>query len=127
MPPRATAPWMTIGRSTQVYTSLDTSRIVSEGSKRVVWVRTDSLVLDTVAANGTGTVLTRESQHRVDCGTAKVQDMAVIQRDGAGRLTGGTPAPVGGERAFASHPFGQRVFPTVCEAIGVAARNRERA
>lgn len=127
MPPRAAAPWMTIGRATSTYSSVDTSRIVIEGNRRVVWVRADSLAVDTAApVAGTGTVHIRETQHRVDCGARTVEDLATIVRDGSGRQTGASATPAAPPRAFASHPFGTRFFPTVCEAISVTARNRER-
>ncbi|MBB4638758.1 hypothetical protein [Longimicrobium terrae] len=127
MPPRAAPPWMTIGRATATFSSVDTSRIVTEGNRRVVWVRADSLEVDTTAAvAGTGRVHIRETQHRVDCGARTVEDLATILRDGSGKQTGGGAEPAAAPRPFASHPFGMRFFPTVCEAIGVAVRNRER-
>jgi hypothetical protein len=105
--PRSPAPWITLGASNNVVTSLDTSRIVLETGTRVVWIRQTEGVRATPEAPATST-LKSESRHRVNCGTRMVSDLE----------------PVGSTRPFDQHPYGKRVFGTVCNALGnLPARN----
>lgn len=107
--PRSPAPWITLGASDNVVTSLDTSRIVLETGTRVVWIRQTRGVRATPDAPATSTVKT-ESRHRVNCGTRNVSDLQ----------------PSGTTRPFEQHPYGKRVFGTVCNALGnLPARNAE--
>ena len=99
--PRSDAPWITLGASNDVVTSLDTSRIVKETGTRVVWVRQMAAVRPAPDAPPTSTTKT-ESRHRVNCGTRTVTDLE----------------PAGGTRPFDQHPHGKRVFQTVCNALG---------
>lgn len=99
--PRSDAPWITLGASNDVVTSLDTSRIIVEPGTRVVWVR--QLTAIRATPEGPVTRMTRaESRHRINCGTRVVTDL-----DSAGAT-----------RPFAEHPHGKRVFATVCNALG---------
>jgi hypothetical protein len=99
--PRSDAPWITLGASNDVVTSLDTSRIVVEPATRVVWVR--QLTAIRAEPKGPVTRMTRaESRHRINCGTRVVTDLE----------------PAGATRPFAEHPHGKRVFATVCNALG---------
>lgn len=93
--PRSPAPWITLGASKDIVTSMDTSRIVAERNTRVVWIR------QTEAA------ARKESRHRVDCGARTVTDL-----------------DAGPTRPFKDHPYGPRVFATVCNAIGNLATKR---
>lgn len=105
--PRSPAPWITLGASDNVVTSLDTSRIVLETGTRVVWVRQTQGVRATPDAPATSSVRS-ESRHRVNCGTRTVSDLE----------------PSGATRPFDQHPYGKRVFGTVCNALGnLPARN----
>ena len=97
--PRSDPPWITLGASDAVVTSLDTSRIGAEPSTRVVWIRQTREVSPGVARH-------TESRHRVNCGTQVVTDL-----EGAG-------ATPGAARPFKEHPYGRRVFATVCDALG---------
>ncbi|HEX8453295.1 MAG TPA: hypothetical protein VF647_14430 [Longimicrobium sp.] len=109
--PRSPAPWITLGASNNVVTSLDTSRILLETGTRVVWIRQTEGVRTAPDAPATSTVKT-ESRHRVNCGTRVVTDL------GATGDSAGAPQP------FAEHPYGKRVFGTVCNALGnLPARN----
>lgn len=99
--PRSDAPWITLGASHDVVTSLDTSRIVKESGTRVVWVRQTAAVRPAPEAPPTSTTKT-ESRHRINCGTRTVADLE----------------PAGATRPFADHPYGKRVFATVCNALG---------
>ena len=99
--PRSPAPWITLGASNDVVTSLDTSRIVKETGTRVVWVRQTTAIRP--APDSAATSTTRaESRHRVNCGTRTVTDLE----------------PAGATRPFDQHPHGKRVFQTVCNALG---------
>ncbi len=93
--PRSPAPWITLGASKGTVTSLDTSRIVLERSTRVVWVRQKQASGQT------------ETRHRVDCGARTVTDL-----------------DSGPTRPFGEHPYGKRVFATVCNALGNLATKR---
>ncbi len=105
--PRSDAPWITLGASNNVVTSLDTSRIVLETGTRVVWIRQTEGVRATPESAATSTLKT-ESRHRVNCGTRTVSDLE----------------PAGATRPFHQHPYGKRVFGTVCNALGnLPARN----
>lgn len=105
--PRSPAPWITLGASKNVVTSLDTSRIVLERGTRVVWIRLTEGVRAAPDAPATSTVKT-ESRHRVNCGTRTVSDLE----------------PSGATRPFDQHAYGKRVFGTVCNALGnLPARN----
>jgi len=105
--PRSPAPWITLGASSNVVTSLDTSRLVLETGTRVVWVRQTVGVRAAPDAPATSSVET-ESRHRVNCGTRTVSDLE----------------PTGATRPFDQHPYGKRVFGTVCNALGnLPARN----
>ena len=99
--PRSPAPWMTLGASNDVVTSLDTSRIVAEPGARVVWVRQTTAIRPAPDSAATST-RKAESRHRVNCGTRTVTDLE----------------PAGASRPFDQHPFGKRVFATVCNALG---------
>lgn len=99
--PRSPAPWITLGASNNIVTSLDTSRIVLETGTRVVWVRQTEGVRAGPDAPATSTVKT-ESRHRVNCGSRTVSDLE----------------PAGATRPFDQHPYGKRVFGTVCNALG---------
>ncbi len=99
--PRSPAPWITLGAGSNVVTSLDTSRIVLETGTRVVWIRQTEGVRGAPAAPATSTRKS-ESRHRVNCGTRTVSDLE----------------PSGATRRFEQHPYGNRVFGTVCNALG---------
>ncbi|HEX8673702.1 MAG TPA: hypothetical protein VF710_17535 [Longimicrobium sp.] len=103
--PRSPAPWITLGASNNIVTSLDTSRIVLETGTRVVWIRQTEGVRTAPDAPATSTVKS-ESRHRINCGTRVVTDL------GAAGDSAGAPQP------FAEHPYGKRVFGTVCNALG---------
>ncbi len=104
--PRSPAPWITLGASKDIVTSLDTSRIVAERNTRVVWVRQTHAVRDSAGAPAKATTQ-KESRHRVDCGARTVTDLVA-----------------GPTRPFKVHPYGPRVFATVCNAIGNLATKR---
>ena len=112
--PRPEAPWMPLGGKAALITLLDTSRIVHEGNARLVRLRVDSI------ATGPGgnpvfvTSARRESAHRVHCATRTVDDLP---------LPGQATTPTQGV-AFEGHPYGPRVFPSVCSAMAVVARVR---
>lgn len=122
-PLRAPAPWFTIGRGPAGYTSVDTSRIVAEGPRRLVWVRTDYLAPDSAPKVPGGIVRTAEVRHRLDCGARTTGEMETILRDSAGARVGGSQAPAE-PRPFDAHPGGAKIFPFVCNAISIAARHR---
>ncbi|HEX8431646.1 MAG TPA: hypothetical protein VF625_10170 [Longimicrobium sp.] len=103
--PRSTAPWMTIGASRHTVTALDTSRIGKAGSSRLVWLRVETHP-DTAAGQPAAPPKHEDSHHRIDCGARVVEDL------------GPTDAPAA-RHPFDTHPLGKRVFPTVCNAIGV--------
>lgn len=90
--PRSPAPWITLGASNGVVTSMDTSRIVREPATRVVWIR----------QTHRGAAST-ETRHRVNCGVRTVADLG---------------APDSAFHPMAEHRYGKRVFPTVCNALG---------
>ena len=98
--PRSPAPWVTLGASNHIVTSLDTSRIVVEPTSRIVWVR-QARAARTEQGVATG-ALHSETRHRIDCGARTVTDLE----------------PAGATHPFDRHPFGKRVFPTVCNALG---------
>jgi hypothetical protein len=100
--PRSPAPWITLGASDHVVTSLDTSRIVAERGTRVVWVRQTTAIRPAPDSAATST-REAESRHRVNCGTRTVADLE----------------PAGATRPFDQHPYGKRVFATVCNALGI--------
>ncbi|CAA9351210.1 MAG: hypothetical protein AVDCRST_MAG68-3701 [uncultured Gemmatimonadetes bacterium] len=104
--PRSPAPWITLGASKDIVTSLDTSRIVAERTTRVVWVRQTHAVRDSAGAPAKSTSQ-KESRHRVDCGARTVTDL-----------------DAGPTRPFKEHPYGPRVFATVCNALGNLATKR---
>ncbi|HEX8674689.1 MAG TPA: hypothetical protein VF710_22500 [Longimicrobium sp.] len=121
--PRSPAPWITLGASNNIVTSLDTSRIVLETGTRVVWIRQTEGVRTAPDAPATSTVKT-ESQHRINCGTRTVADMNVVRQDRTGLdIVDRSNAPVP-PIPFDQHPYGKRVFGTVCNALGnLPARN----
>lgn len=123
---RAPAPWFTIGKGPAGYTALDTSRIVPDGPRRIVWLRTDYLAADSAPKVPGAAVKVRETRHRLDCGARTVGDMETILRDSLEKPLGQVPAASGAARPFASHPYGAKVFPTVCNAISIAARHRKQ-
>ena len=98
--PRSDAPWVTLGASDDAVTSLDTSRIAVEPATRVVWVRQTRAVRTAPGAPATSSTQT-ESRHRINCGTRIVTDLE----------------PAGATRPFDDHPYGKRVFQTVCHAL----------
>jgi len=104
--PRSPAPWITLGAGNGVVTSLDTARIVAERNTRVVWIRQTQVVRDS-AAGPVRATSHKESRHRVDCGARTVTDL-----------------DAGPTRPFKEHPYGPRVFATVCNAIGNLATKR---
>lgn len=124
MPVRAPAPWFTIGRGPAGYTSVDTSRIVADGPRRLVWVRTDYLTADSAPRVPGRTVRTRETRHRLDCGARTAGELETVLRDSAGAQIGGSSPPAAEPRSFAAHPGGAEIFPFVCNAISIAARHR---
>lgn len=97
--PRSDPPWITLGASNAVVTSLDTSRIGVEPAARVVWLRQ-------TREDTPGEIRHTQSRHRVNCGTQVVTDL-----EGEGATPGTT-------RPFKEHPYGPRVFATVCNALG---------
>jgi hypothetical protein len=103
--PRSPAPWMTIGASRLTVTAMDTSRIGKEGSARLVWLRVETKP-DTAAGQPAAPPKRVESHHRINCGTRVVEDLGPA----------GAPAA---RHPFDGHPLGKRVFPTVCNAIGL--------
>ncbi|HEY0154813.1 MAG TPA: hypothetical protein VGB92_22575 [Longimicrobium sp.] len=107
--PRSPAPWITLGASNNIVTSLDTSRIVMETGTRVVWIRQTEGVRTTPDAPATSTIKS-ESRHRVNCGTRTVSDLE----------------PAGATRPFDQHPYGKRVFGTVCNALGNLSARKSR-
>lgn len=124
---RAPAPWFTIGKGPAGYTSLDTSRIVPEGPRRLVWIRTDYLEPDSAPrARGGGVVRTRETRHRLDCGARTAGELETVLRDSAGAQIGASQAPAAGPRPFDAYPRGADIFPFVCNAISIAARHRRQ-
>lgn len=102
--PRSPAPWITLGASNDVVTSMDTSRIGVEPSTRVVWLR-QTRGARARAADSTLRIQQTETRHRLNCGTQVVTDL-----EGPG-VTPGTARP------FKEHPYGKRVFATVCDAF----------
>ena len=121
----APAPWFTIGKGPVGYTALDTSRIQSEGSRRVVWVRTEFLAPDSAPKVPGAAVKARETRHALECGTRRVTDLETILRDSMGKPIGTSPAG-GVARPFEAHPYGPKMFPTVCNAISITARHRKQ-
>ncbi|HEY7770304.1 surface-adhesin E family protein [Longimicrobium sp.] len=121
----APAPWFTIGKGPVGYTALDTSRIQSEGSRRIVWVRTEFLEPDSAPRLPGAVVKARETRHALDCGVRRVTDLETILRDSVGKPLAESPA-AGVARAFEAHPYGPKMFPTVCNAISITARHREQ-
>ncbi len=121
----APAPWFTIGKGPVGYTSLDTSRIQSEGARRIVWVRTDFLAPDSAPKVPGAAVKARETRHVLECGTRRVTDLETILRDTVGKPLGGSTTG-GIARTFEAHPYGPRMFPTVCNAISITARHRKQ-
>ncbi|HYW08230.1 MAG TPA: hypothetical protein VE913_14805 [Longimicrobium sp.] len=103
--PRSPAPWMTIGASRLTVTAMDTSRIGKAGSARLVWLRIETKP-DTAAGQPAAPPKRVESHHRIDCGARVVEDLGPA----------GAPAA---RHPFDTHPHGKRVFPTVCNAIGL--------
>ncbi len=104
--PRSPAPWITLGAGNGVVTSLDTSRIVAERNTRVVWIRQTQVVRDSAAGPARATSHS-ETRHRINCGARTVTDL-----------------DSGPTRPFKDHPYGPRVFATVCNAIGNLATKR---
>lgn len=121
----APAPWFTIGKGPAGYTAMDTSRIESDGSQRIVWLRTDYPAADSAPKVPGAAVKVRESRHRLDCGARNVTDLETILRDSVGKPVGGSNTG-GAARPFDTHPYGARMFPTACNAISVAARHRQQ-
>jgi hypothetical protein len=121
----APAPWFTIGKGPVGYTSLDTTRIQSDGPRRIVWVRTDFLAPDSAPKVPGAAVKARETRHTLDCGARRVTDLETILRDSAGTPVGGSVAG-GVARTFEAHPYGRKMFPTVCNAISITARHRQQ-
>ena len=69
----------------------------------------------------------RESLHRVRCCALTVADLRIgpdQPRDVPGPSDRGIVDSV---RAFASHPYGPEVFPTVCNAVGLVLSRRAEA
>jgi hypothetical protein len=87
----APAPWFTIGKGPVGYTSLDTSRIQSDGQRRIVWVRTDFLAPDSAPKVPGAAVDARESRHVLECGIRRVTDLETILRDSVGKPVGDRP------------------------------------
>ncbi|HEU0300667.1 MAG TPA: surface-adhesin E family protein [Longimicrobium sp.] len=123
-PLRAPAPWFTIGRGPAGYTSVDTSRIVPDGPRRLVWIRTDYLEPDSAPRARGGAVRTLEARHRLDCGARTTGELETVLRDSAGARIGGSSDSPAEARPFAAHPRGAEIFPFVCNAISIAARHR---
>lgn len=122
----APAPWLTIGKGPAGYTALDTARIEVDGSGRVVWLRTDYLAADSAPKVPGTMVAVRETRHRVECGARTVGDLETVLRDDAEKPVRQDPAPGAAPRPFDAHPYGKKVFPTVCNAISMAAEHRKR-
>ncbi|HEX2078595.1 MAG TPA: surface-adhesin E family protein [Longimicrobium sp.] len=125
-PTRPPAPWFTIGRGPAGYTSVDTSRIVPDGPRRLVWVRTDYLMPDSAPRVPGRVVRTLETRHRLDCGARTTGEMETILRDNAGAQIGGAKKPAAESRPFAAYPNGATIFPFVCNAISIADRHRRQ-
>lgn len=121
----APAPWFTIGKGPVGYTSLDTSRIQSDGSRRIVWVRTDFLAPDSAPKVPGAVVKARETHHVLDCGARRVTDLETILRNSVDKPLAESSAG-GAPRAFETHPYGPKMFPTVCNAISITARHRQQ-
>ena len=119
------APWFTIGGGPVGYTSLDSSRIQSDGPRRIVWVRMDFLAPDSAPRVPGAVVKARETRHVLDCGARRVTDLETILRDSTGKPLGGSTTG-GVARTFEAHPYGPRMFPTVCNAISITATHREQ-
>lgn len=105
--PAPEAPWMPLGGTSRTLTLLDSADIRAEGARRVVRLRFDSLAAtpegDPVVVPGAR----REARYRVECGARRVQSA-----DAAADTSWST---------FDRHPLGPRVFPAVCNALGVIA------
>lgn len=109
---------MPLGGSADEVTSLDTSRIGREGTDRTVWLRRDSLRRDPEGRRAIVPGTARETLHRIRCGARTVDDLEVRPERQRG-LPGPTDVlTTRRERPFADHPYGAKVFPTVCTAIG---------
>ena len=119
------APWFTIGKGPVGYTALDTSRIQSDGPRRIVWVRTEFLAPDSAPRVPGAVVKARETHHVLDCGARRVTDLETILRDSTGKPLAESSAG-GVARTFEAHPYGPRMFPTVCNAISITATHREQ-
>ncbi len=118
------APWFTIGGGAVGLTSLDSSRIQSDGPRRIVWVRTDFLLPDSAPKVPGAVVKARETRHVLDCGARRVTDLETILRDSVGKPLAESAGGVA--RTFEAHPYGPRMFPTVCNAITITATHREQ-
>lgn len=125
MPLRAPAPWFTIGRGPSGYTSVDTSRVVPDGPRRLVWVRTDYLEPDSAPRVPGQVVRTAEVRHQLDCGARTTGEIETILRDSTGAQVGGSQTPAE-SRPFDAHPGGADFFPFVCNAISIADRHRRQ-
>lgn len=121
----APAPWFTIGKGPVGYTALDTSRIQSDGPRRIVWVRTEFLEPDSAPKMPGAGVKARETRHILECGARRVTDLETILRDSVGKPLAESSAG-GVARAFEAHPYGPKMFPTVCNAISITARHRQQ-
>jgi hypothetical protein len=115
--PRPEPNWMPLGGTRGTITLLDTTRIGVEGDARLVWVRMDSVQMDAREKPVLVPGARRESLHRVRCGVRTIDDLR-LSPPGSNRVPGPTDIlVVQGNRPFAQHPYGERVFSTVCAAL----------
>jgi hypothetical protein len=123
--PRPDPNWMPLGGRQGRIVALDTAHIGVEGDARLLWLRSDSVD----ATDEDNPVLLaaerRQTLHRVRCGARTVDDVQ-LSPQGSSRVPGPTDIlTVRRDIAFADHPFGPKVFPTACAALGVVAQIRE--
>jgi hypothetical protein len=120
--PRPEPNWMPIGGTHGTVTLLDTVRVGVEGDARLVWLRLDSLKYDAEQKPSLVPGARLETLHRVRCGPQTVDDLR-LSPQGSSRVPGPTDLLVlEANRPFARHPYGERVFPTVCAALGRLTR-----
>jgi hypothetical protein len=122
--PRPDPNWMPLGGTSGSVTLLDTARIGEEGTARLVWIRIDSVAPDSAGDPVIVPGARRESLHRVRCAELTVDDLQLGPVNNRG-----VPGPtdvltVRSGIPFAQHPLGPRVFPSACNAIGIAGTLR---
>lgn len=127
MIPRPDPGWMPLGGTQTSMIALDTTRIGQEADARLVWLRLDSMTTNAEGDPVTVPSARRESLHRVRCGALTVADLRIGSDQPRDVPGPGGRDTVDSVRAFASHPYGPEVFPTVCNAVGLVLSRRAEA